>query len=115
MLFAGIGMLPILLLRYVRRRGRFVRNIDPVQAGARSAGYLCAAAGAVLGPYLGVWMSLEASDRVSLGIAQTLCSLPPIFILPFAAMIHHERTTRRAVLGALIAVAGVTLLFQQSA
>lgn len=115
MVFAGAGMLPLLLLHHVRRRGRFAPGNDPFRTGAWRTGCLCAAAGAVLGPYLGVWMSLEASDRVSLGIAQTLCSLPPIFILPFAALIHRERITRRAVLGALVAVAGVALLFSQAA
>lgn len=66
--------------------------------------------GAVVGPYLGVWMSLTAMDHIPLGIAQTLCSLSPVLILPVVAVIYKERVTRRAVLGAGLAVAGSVLL-----
>ena len=72
---------------------------------------LKAAFGAVAGPFLGVWMSLVAADKAAVGVAQTLCSLTPVFILPFAVMIHKERVSPRAALGAVIAVAGVVLLF----
>ncbi len=112
MTFAGLGTLPIIL--YCWRRGvggasgGAVRwwSSPTVRAGI---GFTCC--GAVAGPFLGVWMSLVASDRAPLGIAQTLCSLTPIFLLPATAMIHKERITARAVLGALIAVAGSALLF----
>jgi drug/metabolite transporter (DMT)-like permease len=75
------------------------------------AGLAWSAAGAFVGPFLGVWMSLEAADRVPLGIAQTLVSLPPVFVLPFSRLVYHERIGPRAVVGAIIAVAGVATLF----
>jgi drug/metabolite transporter (DMT)-like permease len=56
-------------------------------------------------------MSLEAADKVPLGVAQTLCSLAPVLILPAARLVHHERISPRAVVGAFLAVAGVALLF----
>ncbi len=68
-------------------------------------------AGPRWGPFLGVWMSLVASDRAPLGVAQTLCGLSPVFILPFAALIHKERVSPRAVLGAVVAVGGSAVLF----
>jgi drug/metabolite transporter (DMT)-like permease len=56
-------------------------------------------------------MSLVALDRAQMGIASTLCSLSPVFILPFAAWIHRERIGPRAILGALLAVGGTAVLF----
>ncbi|MEE2718982.1 MAG: DMT family transporter [Planctomycetota bacterium] len=67
--------------------------------------------GAVFGPVLGVWLSLVSIDRIDAGIAATLMSLSPIFILPVAKLIEDEAISRRAVLGAVIAVVGVAMLF----
>ena len=75
------------------------------------SGLLFTAGGAVVGPFLGIWMSLLACDRAPLGVAQTLCSLPPVFILPFAHLVHKEHVSGRAVLGAFVAVSGVAVLF----
>lgn len=111
MFFAAIGMVPILLLYSYRHRTRSRAALSASRTGTRWAGYLFASAGACVGPYLGVWMSLVASDKAPLGIAQTLCSLPPILILPFAAGLYRERITTRAILGALTAVGGAWLLF----
>ncbi len=111
MVFAGVGVLPIVAFHWMRQRKRRAAGIEPLNAESRNAGFCLAACGAVVGPYLGVWMSLVASDRAPLGVAQTLCSLAPVFILPFAVLIHKERISPRAVIGALIAVGGSTLLF----
>jgi drug/metabolite transporter (DMT)-like permease len=56
-------------------------------------------------------MSLVSSDRVPIGIAQTLCSFTPILILPFAVRVHGERIGPRAILGAALAVMGIAVLF----
>lgn len=111
MVFAAVGMLPILALYAPRARKRRAGGIFPTRVGTRSGGFLFVFGGAVAGPFLGVWMSLVASDRAPLGIAQTLCSLTPVFILPFSVLIHTERVSPRAILGAVIAVAGIALLF----
>lgn len=110
MVFAGVGIVPILLLRLWHEERQRKAGIQPTRYGSQTAGYLLAAVGSVVGPYLGVWMSLVAADHVQLGIAQTLTSLPPVLILPFAWAIHKERITPRAVVGAVVAVAGVVLL-----
>ncbi|MBN1514783.1 MAG: DMT family transporter [Phycisphaerae bacterium] len=111
MVFAGVGVLPILTFHALRQRARTAGGRRPLRIGSPRAGYLFAACGAVIGPSLGVWMSLVASDRAPLGVAQTLCSLPPVFILPFAVLIHKERISPRAILGALVAVGGTAILF----
>ncbi len=112
MIFAGAGMIPVILLHRRRERKRRAAGILPRRIGSPRMGLLFAACGAVFGPFLGVWMSLVASDRAPLGIAQTLCSLTPVIILPFAVWIEKERISPRAVIGAVIAVAGCALLFR---
>jgi drug/metabolite transporter (DMT)-like permease len=111
MLFAALGMIPILVLHARRERKRRAKNVTPKRVGSPRIGLLLSCSGAVSGPFLGVWMSLVASDRADLGVAQTLCSLPPVFLLPAVILIHKERVSPRAVIGAFLAVAGVALLF----
>lgn len=111
MIFAGAGMLPIVILHAVRLRSLRESGRAPKHAGSRAAGVGFALCGAVAGPFLGVWMSLVALNLAPMGIAATLCALPPVFILPFAASIHQEKISARALLGALLAVGGTAILF----
>jgi len=111
MSFAWLGMIPILAVHGLRQRKRRASGIPSSSTGSLRAGLMFAAFGAVVGPYLGVWMSLVAADRAPVGVAQTLCSLTPVFLLPFAIAIHKERISPRAAVGAVIAVAGTALLF----
>ena len=74
-------------------------------------GIIFSLCGAVTGPYLGVWLSLVACDRAPLGVAQTLLTLSPVFILPATAILHRERISLRSAMGALLAVAGAAMLF----
>lgn len=107
MVFGLIGVLPLLALHHLRRRGR-VLDREP---GVRSTGLVFVALGAVFGPYLGVWSSVIAFDRSPIGVAQTLCSLSPVLILPLVFRLYGERVGARGLLGALLAVAGAALLF----
>ncbi len=43
--------------------------------------------------------------------SQTFASALPVVILPLTILIYKERVSLRAVVGALIAVAGVAILF----
>ena len=113
MVFAGVGVLPVLVWHAVRERKRRAIGLAHSRVGSPRAGLIFTALGTIAGPYLGVWMSLVACDRAPVGIAQTLCSLTPVFILPFAVLIHKERLGPRAVIGAAIAVGGSVLLFWQ--
>jgi drug/metabolite transporter (DMT)-like permease len=67
--------------------------------------------GAVFGPFLGVWLSQVAIQHTATGIASTILSTTPIFLIPVAAIMDREKATLRAVLGAVVAVAGVAMLF----
>ena len=113
MLFGTLGVVPLVALARWRRRRAEAEGVpaeglaDPAE---RRRGWRCLLAATVLGPVLGVWLSLEAFDRVEVGLAQTLIGLSPVVILPLAAL-TGERVSARAVLGAAVAVGGTALLF----
>ena len=67
-----------------------------------------------LGTFLGIWLLNAGLKYTShAGVAATLSSTSPIFILPLAWWFLKERLSPRAVVGALIAVAGIAVLFVQ--
>jgi drug/metabolite transporter (DMT)-like permease len=70
-----------------------------------------AAAGAVIGPFAGMTLSMVAVAYTEAGIAQTLMSLMPVIIIPIVWIIYREKTSIRGILGAAMAVAGVAILF----
>lgn len=69
------------------------------------------ALGALAGPFAGVTLMLYALARIPAGLAQTFAATTPVLIIPLSRLIHREHISRRAVAGALIAFAGVALLF----
>jgi drug/metabolite transporter (DMT)-like permease len=82
-----------------------------VRACRNRAGVGYATVGAFFGPFLGVAMSVVAVKYAKVGVAATIISIVPILIIPFMIVLYRERVSVRAVLGALVAVAGVALLF----
>ncbi|MFN7975506.1 MAG: DMT family transporter [Acidobacteriota bacterium] len=69
------------------------------------------AVGAFFGPFLGVSMSLYAVQHTATGVAASIMASTPVMILPFLAITRSERIGPSAIGAALVAVAGVTLLF----
>lgn len=65
----------------------------------------------LLGPFLGVSLSLKAVGMTHAGVAQTLMSLTPVFILLPAHLIFGTRIRPTEVVGAIIAVCGASLFF----
>ncbi len=110
MVFALLGMAPVLAVYRYREQRRRQAGRLPERIGSPTAGYLFATGGAIVGPYLGVWFSLIAVKNAPVGVAQTLCSLSPVFVLPFVRYIYKEHVSLRAVIGAFVAVGGVTVL-----
>jgi drug/metabolite transporter (DMT)-like permease len=68
-------------------------------------------AGALTGPALGVVLSLVAIAHAHIGVASTLMSLTPVILLPVSHFLFREKITSRAIVGTLVALAGVVLLF----
>jgi drug/metabolite transporter (DMT)-like permease len=66
--------------------------------------------GSFFGPVIGVWLSLVSIKYTRLGIATTLMSLTPIFLIPITRTVFKERISAGAVFGTIIAVAGVAIL-----
>jgi drug/metabolite transporter (DMT)-like permease len=70
-----------------------------------------AAIGAFFGPFLGVSLSLFAVRHTVAGVAASIMALQPVLIIPLVVVLHRERVGVGGVAGALVAVAGVALLF----
>lgn len=69
------------------------------------------ALGALVGPLLGVSSSLLAVQHAEVGVASTLMALPPVIILPISYFVFKERIGWQALVGTILAIAGVAVLF----
>ncbi len=69
--------------------------------------------GATFGPYLGVTLSLAALRWIDAGIAASITAIYPVFTILISSRVHGERLTWRTLTGALVAVAGVVVLFHR--
>jgi len=80
-------------------------------AASNKEGISNVAAGAFLGPFLGITLSMVAVTYTQTGIAQTLMSLMPVLIIPTVWIRYRQRTSWRGMFGAVVAVIGVAMLF----
>lgn len=67
--------------------------------------------GALVGPVLGMIMSLFAISLAPVGIATTIMQVSPILLLPVDRFIFKKRIPGGAVAGTILAVGGAALLF----
>lgn len=103
MLVAAAVIWGLALLR--GRAGRTLGALTDRQVGPAILG------GAMVGPFLGVWLSLIAVQLAPVGIAATLMALSPILILLPSVWIFNERVSLQSIVGTLVAVAGVAIIF----
>lgn len=103
-ILAGIAGYIVILsaLRWWPRVGEAVRD-------HRSLGL--SSLGAFFGPFLGVSLSLFSVRHTVAGVAASIMALQPVIIIPLVVVLHRERVGIGGVAGALVAVAGVALLF----
>jgi drug/metabolite transporter (DMT)-like permease len=73
--------------------------------------FVALVAGAIAGPFLGIWLSLVAIQNARLGIASTLMALPPVILIPVEFVVLRRRVSSRGVIGTLLAFGGVALIF----
>ena len=99
---AGADTVRMLLRRKFGSLGRSVR--DGKAMGATLAATMT-------GPFIGVSMSLMALRYTSAGIAQTLMSLTPVFILLPSYLFFKQKITKLEVIGTIISVIGASLFF----
>ena len=69
------------------------------------------ALGALVGPLLGVSASLLAVQHAEIGVASTLMALPPVIVLPISYFVFKEKVGWQAIVGTVLAIAGVAVLF----
>jgi len=89
-------------------RGKVPETIAAVRQNVKALGF--SLGGAIFGPFLGVWMSLVAVTYIEAGIAATLNATTPIWIIPLVIIIFKEKVSLRALMGAVVTVAGIALL-----
>ncbi|HUS94714.1 MAG TPA: DMT family transporter [Patescibacteria group bacterium] len=88
------------------------REIIPtVQEWRNRQAFWAMIAGTIVGPFLGIWLSLVAVQLTPVGVAATLMALPPVILIPLGYFIYNERISRRSILGTVLAFAGVALIF----
>ena len=99
---AGFGLQALIL---GRAREVFVEALRDRRAALRIA------AGAFVGPFLGVVFSLFALQHTDVGTASSLMALTPVLIIPPAILLMGQRVAVMEVVGAAIAVGGTALFF----
>lgn len=99
--FVGFGI----AMLWTRQTHTMPRLFHDRKAAAATLGTV------LLGPFLGVSFSLKAVGMTHAGVAQTLMSLTPVFILWPAHLMFGTKVTWSEVVGAFIAVAGASLFF----
>lgn len=87
-------------------------NRARMREGLRDRTTMTAATGAILlGPVIGVSLSLLAVQLAPAGIASTLMALTPVFILWPSRWLFGQPITGREIAGTCVAVIGVSLFF----
>lgn len=66
---------------------------------------------ALIGPVLGIIMTLYALQLTPVGIVTTIMQISPILLLPVEAIFFKRKITTAIIIGTLVAVAGAVLLF----
>lgn len=88
---------------------KFIQNSKPILTNQKN-NLPFIFLGTLLGPVMGVSLSLLAIQKLEVAVAQTIFSLLPLFVLPISAIVYNEKITLQSVFAALIALSGVLLL-----
>ncbi len=87
--------------------GQRMSSLHPLLAPRFAGFFLLSVAVVTFG---GFWLSLVAINNAGVAVANTLGSLEPVLVLPFAAALLRERITPLIITGSLAATAGAVLL-----
>ena len=89
--------------------GTFIKNTKPVISNEKN-NLPFMFAGTIMGPVLGVSLSLLTIQKIEVAVAQTIFSLLPLFVLPISAIVYKEKITIQSIFACLISLAGVLIL-----
>lgn len=103
MIFATITMIIFSLCMKALKEKRESR-LDP-------KGLMFAFFGSIVGPFLGVWLSLYAVSHAKVGVASALMTTSPVLLIPLSAMFLGDKLRKSVILGTFITVVGSALLF----
>lgn len=95
-----------LLAIFQKQAGKTIRSMRENPSALRLL-----ALAALVGPVIGVSLSLLAVQNTAVGVASVLTSLSPIFMLPIAHFVYKERLGWQTIGGTLLAMIGVAILF----
>ena len=87
--------------------GQRMSSLRPLLAPRFAGFFLLSVAVVTFG---GFWLSLVAINNAGVAVANTLGSLEPVLVLPFAAALLRERVTPPVLAGSLAATTGAVLL-----
>jgi drug/metabolite transporter (DMT)-like permease len=101
---ASVIILPLAIIfrRYKNPYRLYKKNISSVKLMM---------IGTTFGPVLGITLSLVAIEYAKVGIASTLMATMPVIMLPISKFYFKEELGWKAMLGAVIAVAGAAIIF----
>jgi drug/metabolite transporter (DMT)-like permease len=89
--------------------GKLVANSKPIFTNEKN-NLPFVLLGTILGPVMGVTLSLFAIQKLEVAVAQTIFALLPLFVLPISLIVYKEKITIQSVFACLLALAGVMLL-----
>jgi len=103
----SIAVVGIWILTFLRGKAR--QTIQALKDQPKAIRFILIAS--FLGPFLGVFFSLVAIQHTHVGIASTLMSLQPIFLIPIGYYFFKEEISWRSIVGTVVALAGVAVIF----
>lgn len=104
LLFAAVAML---VVRWIMKR-QYPQTLREVMQ-PRLVPWVLGAA--LFGPVIGVSCFQWALHSLESGIVLAITAMTPIVLMPLAAMTEGDHPSRRAIIGAVLAVGGVALLY----
>jgi drug/metabolite transporter (DMT)-like permease len=103
----GAATIIIWIIAALSRKVR--ENLEILRGEPKAVQYMLLAS--FIGPVVGVFFSLVALQNTEVGIASTLMSLQPIFMIPIGFFFFKEKVSWKAAVGTLITILGVAIIF----
>lgn len=100
----------IILMIWLGIQRQSVRVLQPLRSRRL---FLIVSGTAFISTYLGIWLQQLSLKYAPAGVAQSLSATSPLFVIPIAVIFAGDKVSLRAVLGVLVAIAGVWLLFSR--
>lgn len=100
----------IILLIWLGVQRQSIRVLKPLRSPRL---FIIVAGTAFISTYLGIWLQQLSLKYAPAGVSQSLSATSPLFVIPIAVIFAGDKVSVRAVLGVLVAIAGVWLLFNR--